>query len=58
MRPEYSHEDGDRYVCPECAHEWPKEALAEIAKEVRVVRDANGNERHDGDAVTETKISE
>ena len=25
---EYTYEDGDNYVCPECAHEWPKHAAA------------------------------
>ena len=29
---EYTYEDGDNYVCPECAHEWPKQA-AEAAAE-------------------------
>lgn len=26
---EYTYEDGAMYVCPECAHEWSKEAVAE-----------------------------
>ncbi|MFZ0106747.1 MAG: zinc ribbon domain-containing protein YjdM [Thiobacillus sp.] len=52
---EYSYEDGERYVCPECAHEWPQAAAEEITEEVRVVRDANGTELHDGDTVTVIK---
>ena len=40
------------YVCPECAHEWPKVAPVEAAK---VVRDANGNVLQDGDSVTVIK---
>lgn len=51
---EFTYEDGDRYVCPECAHEWPKTA-AEPVEQTRVVRDANGNELHDGDTVTVIK---
>ena len=51
---EYTYEDGEMYVCPECAHEWPKNA-AESADEKRVVRDANGNELNDGDTVTVIK---
>jgi len=48
----FSYVDGDQYVCPECAHEWPKIAAAEGAEQVHVVRDANGTELHDGDTVT------
>jgi len=49
---EYTYEEGDNYVCPECAPEWPKVAAAE---EVRVVRDSNGNVLQDGDTVTVIK---
>ncbi len=52
---EYTYEDGAMYVCPECAHEWNREAVAEGAEERRVWRDANGNELQDGDAVTVIK---
>jgi len=51
---ELTYEDGDAYVCPECAHEWPQQADA-AADERRVVRDSNGNELHDGDTVTVIK---
>lgn len=51
---EYTYEDGEMYVCPECAHEWPKVA-AENTEERHVVRDAVGNELHDGDTVTVIK---
>ena len=49
-----AYEDGGNYVCPECAHEWPKLAAAG-ADEQRVVRDANGNPLQDGDSVTMIK---
>lgn len=52
---EYTYEDGDRYVCPECAHEWPQAAAAESTEPTRVVRDANGTELHDGDTVSVIK---
>jgi len=42
-------------VCPDCAHEWGKEAVNEVADQKRVVRDAYGNELHDGDSVTVIK---
>lgn len=50
----YTYEDGDNYVCPECAHEWPIAAAAEVVA-VRVVRDAFGTELKDGDTVTVIK---
>jgi protein PhnA len=43
------------YVCPECAHEWPKQADAAVAAEQRGVRDAHGNLLQDGDSVTVIK---
>ncbi|ENO94058.1 alkylphosphonate uptake protein [Thauera sp. 28] len=51
---EYTYEDREVFVCPECAHEWPKVA-ASAAEEVRVVRDAVGNILQDGDSVTVIK---
>jgi protein PhnA len=52
---EYTYEDGNMYVCPECAHEWSKDAVAERAEEQRVVKDAYGTVLQDGDAVTVIK---
>lgn len=53
---EYTYEDRDLYVCPECGHEWPKdETSAEVEDAARVVRDAHGNELQDGDTVTVIK---
>jgi protein PhnA len=43
------------YVCPECAHEWTKEAVTESAEQKRIVRDAYGNVLNDGDTVTVIK---
>ena len=45
------------YVCPECAHDWSKNAVqaSEPAEQRRAVRDAVGNELRDGDAITVIK---
>jgi len=51
---EYTYEDGDNYVCPECSHEWSKVAVVESEKG-KVVRDANGNVLQDGDTITVIK---
>jgi protein PhnA len=51
---EYTYEDGEMFVCPECAHEWPQ-AAAESAETGSVVRDAFGNLLNDGDSVTVIK---
>lgn len=52
---EYTYEDGNMYVCPECSHEWPKDSAAETTEQAKVVRDAHGNELKDGDSVTVIK---
>jgi protein PhnA len=52
---EYTYEDGNMYVCPECAHEWAKGAVEESTDSKRVVRDAYGNALNDGDTVTVIK---
>jgi protein PhnA len=51
---EYTYEDGDMFVCPECAHEWPL-AAAEHATADIIVRDAFGNELKAGDSITVIK---
>jgi len=51
---EYTYEDGDTFVCPECAHEWPKVPV-ENADTNSVVRDAFGTELKDGDSLTVIK---
>lgn len=50
---EYTYEDGEMYICPECAHEWPKNATE--ASDEKIYRDANGNVLKDGDTVTVIK---
>jgi protein PhnA len=50
----FTYEDGDNFVCPEYAHEWPQKA-ATSTDETRVIRDSNGNVLQDGDTVTVIK---
>jgi protein PhnA len=52
---EYTYEDRDMYVCPECGHEWSKAGVAETEEAAKVIRDAHGNELKDGDDVTVIK---
>ena len=52
---EYTYEDGDNYICPECAHEWSKTASAEASETAKIIRDANGNVLQDGDTITVIK---
>jgi protein PhnA len=52
------YEDGNLWVCPECANEWsahtPTEAVADD-NGPRVFKDANGNILQDGDTVVVVK---
>ena len=42
---ENTYPDGDNFVCPDCAHEWPMAVAMEEGEEAGdgIVRDANGN---------------
>jgi len=51
----YIYIDGDMYTCPECAHEWSKDTSEALTNNEPVVKDANGNILHDGDAVSVIK---
>ena len=51
----FTYEDGNQYVCPECAHEWSREAATDSTEQARVWKDANGNVLQDGDSVTVIK---
>lgn len=44
---EYTYEDGNLFICPECAYEWNKD----MVEEENVIKDANGNVLNDGDSV-------
>lgn len=49
---EYTYEDGDLYICPECSHEWKD---GDDTEEQVVIKDAVGNVLADGDTVTVIK---
>jgi protein PhnA len=51
---EYTYDDGNLYVCPECAHEWGKDSVQEN-NETQVIKDSNGNILNDGDTVSVIK---
>ncbi|MDM1278103.1 zinc ribbon domain-containing protein YjdM [Acinetobacter indicus] len=51
---EYTYQDGDLLICPECAHEWKEGEQAE-AEVGAIIKDANGNVLADGDTVTVIK---
>ena len=52
---EFTYEDGSNYVCPECAHEWSKDAPPEATEQAKVFKDAFGSVLNDGDTVTVIK---
>lgn len=51
---DYTYEDGDLIICPECAYEW-KEGESSTQEEITVIKDANGQVLVDGDSVTVIK---
>ena len=51
----YTYEDGSNFVCPECGHEWSKEAAPANADEARIIKDAYGTPLADGDTITVIK---
>jgi protein PhnA len=51
----FTYDDGLQYVCPECGHEWSRDAATDVADQAPQVRDANGNTLADGDTVTVIK---
>ena len=41
---ENTYQDGENFVCPDCAHEWPMQAdTDDSAPADGILRDANGN---------------
>lgn len=51
---EYTYQDNDLLICPECAYEW-KEGETVALDENEIIKDANGNILADGDLVTVIK---
>lgn len=52
---EYTYEEGEQFVCPDCAHRWSDIPEAAPVEEGFVVRDANGNVLANGDSVVMIK---
>jgi len=52
---EYTYEDRDMYVCPECAYEWSKDGSDEASEDALVIKDSNGNLLQDGDSISVIK---
>ena len=52
---QYTYEDRELYVCPECGHEWAQFAEEATFEGEKQVRDANGNLLQDGDSITVIK---
>jgi len=51
---EFTYQDGEMMICPECAHEWSPSDNTRTNDEL-VMRDANGNLLQDGDTVVVIK---
>ncbi len=52
---EFTYEDGDQLICPECAHEWSATGETEAAGDETVKKDSVGNVLQDGDTITVIK---
>lgn len=52
---EFAYEDGNMYICPECAHEWSAQAAVTAEDGGKIYRDSTGNVLMDGDTVTVIK---
>lgn len=51
---EFTYEDRDMFVCPECGHEWPQ-AEDNESENGKIIKDSNGNQLQDGDTITVIK---
>lgn len=52
---EFTYQDGNIYICPECAHEWARDVTIESKDNDSVIHDANGNVLKNGDSVSVIK---
>lgn len=51
---EYTYEDNEMIICPECAYEWSKDS-ASTEESASVIKDAHGTILADGDTVVVIK---
>lgn len=47
-----TYPDADKFICPDCSHEWSASAQIEKNEEPRIHKDAHGNVLNNGDMVT------
>lgn len=52
---EYTYQDGNQFICPECSYEWGKALTEEKQDDKRIIKDANGQILQDGDTITVIK---
>jgi protein PhnA len=52
---EYAYQDGELWICPECAHEWSAVSQPAPASVSDAIRDANGVVLASGDTVALVK---
>lgn len=52
---EYTYEDGNLLICPECDHHWTPGQETGNSEDEKIFKDANGNVLNDGDTVTVIK---
>ncbi|MCQ4289272.1 zinc ribbon domain-containing protein YjdM [Pseudomonas stutzeri] len=52
---EYTYEDGQLLVCPECAHEWSANPVSAADEDQKLIKDSVGNPLQDGDTITVIK---
>ena len=48
---ENTYQDGNNFICPDCAHEWPAIVDSDDSDISKPIVDSNGNLLADGDAV-------
>lgn len=49
---EYTYQQENLYICPECGYEWAAAEEPEDVNNALVIKDAHGNLLQDGDTVT------
>lgn len=47
---EHTYQDGEFFICPDCAHEWDPRAPSDETEAEPVIKDSNGNLLSTGDA--------
>jgi len=48
---EYTYQDANLLICPECAFEWEPQTSQDESDQQKIIKDAYGNVLNDGDSV-------